>query len=169
MASAYAVSGSLSLAISLSALGSGDVAGALGITESDLLSIASTEGAGWVNGVFVAAAGDLSLAHASDPLGSMGDAAYFPPGFVVAGKRIRAIRIRNNDLTNTVTVISKASTGAPIFLALGDGVTLQKNGGEICLVFPDGTATITAGVNDLITVSVGGGTPNCEITVIYAT
>lgn len=171
MSTAYAVTGNSVLSQSAQGVASGDSTGGPQLSETTNISFAATGGTaptmdGWLNGNLVAAAGDILLAHATDPLGAMGDSTYSPPGYAVAGKKIKEIRFKNNDSTQSVTIISKASVGAPIFAALGDGIVLLP-GASYYMNWPAGTAAMTTGANDALTLAVTGGTPDVEITVRY--
>jgi hypothetical protein len=120
---------------------------------------------GFLAGQFTAAAGDLLLAHATDPLGAMGSETY-SAGFSPASSKLKILAIQNTDATNTVTVARAAANGLPIFAAAGDGTTLDAGG---CFFWFNkaGTAALTTGTNDALTISVGGGTPICNLVAIY--
>ena len=121
---------------------------------------------GWLYGATVTcAAGDWLLAHATDPFQSMGDSTY-PTGFTVASSKLKLIYVRNTDATNTITIARGAANGLPIFDAAGDSITLAV--GDIFLYYKKaGTAALTTGSNDKLTISVGAGSPTCEVAVFY--
>lgn len=171
MAITTAYSGSARLEVKLRCAYSGERGG--GESADFLLSaaLAAAGGddptlSGFVQGTLVAAAGDLLLAHATDPLQAMGSARY-SEGFTVAGSKLKLLVIRNNDPTNSVTIIRGAANGLPIFLAAGDGVTLGP--GQVLFLYnPAGlTAALTTGSNDKLTVSVSAGTPSCDFLAAY--
>lgn len=115
----------------------------------------------------VTGAQDILLAHATDPLQSAGDATY-SSGFTVASTKIKAIWIRNTHATAALTVARGAANGCPIFDAAGDAVTLLGGGdGLLLLTFPAGTAALTTGSNDKLTLTPSTGTVTAEIMVIY--
>ncbi|MDO8607689.1 MAG: hypothetical protein Q7R40_14215 [Phaeospirillum sp.] len=122
--------------------------------------------AGWLYSAEVTcAAGDWLLAHATDPFQGMGDSVY-PTGFIVAGSKLKLLYIRNTDPTNTITIVQGAVNGLPIFVAAGDGITLAS-GDWNCLYKKAGTAALTTGSNDKLTISVGAGSPTCEVAAFY--
>jgi hypothetical protein len=160
--------GSVNLGIALSVSKSGDVTGKDSAALTAALAFAAAVAptiSGFLSGVFVAAAGDLLLAHATDPLQAMGDAAY-SDGFTVAGSKLKFLFIRNNDGTNSVTISRGATNGLPVFDAAGDSVTLGP--GDWFLFFKKaGTAALVTGTNDKLTIAVSGGTPSCDIVAVY--
>lgn len=103
---------------------------------------------------------DYLLAAATAPFGA------YAPGFVVAGTKIKEIIFYNTDTTYSVVVARKAANGAPILDATLDSVTLQP-GAQFVLTFPAGTAALTTGSNDGITLTPSGGTPAVFILVKY--
>jgi hypothetical protein len=172
MAVTNVVSGSLSLALTLRRVASGDESGTVLSQISETRNFGATaslpetiEADGYLYGTVVAAAGDWLLAHASDPFQGMGDATY-SGGFAPAGKKVKAICIVNNDTANSVTLTPK--TGNPFLLlgAAGDLITIQP-GGVFLLTIPEGSAALTTTTNDGITVAVEGGTPSLEVLIAY--
>jgi hypothetical protein len=161
----------LALQIALRAAYSGDRDGGEEARAALSVAFAPTGGtaptlSGFLKGTVAAAAGDLLLAHATDPLQGMGDARY-SEGFAVAGTKLKLLFIQNNDPTNSVTIIRGAANGLPIFAAAGDGLTILP-GGVLFLYDPAGlTAALVSGSNDKLTASVSGGTPSCEIICGY--
>lgn len=172
MALTTAYSGSVQLAINLQNLFSGDRDG----TESAAYRIAATLAAsggtaptisGFLKGDIVAAAGDILLAHATDPFGTMGDSVY-STGFTVASSKLKLFYFEHTDTSgsNTITIARKASTGLPIFDTAGDSITLSP-GDWICRLFKAGTAALTTGSNDALTISVSAGSPGMKIICAY--
>lgn len=122
--------------------------------------------AGWLKGTFTAAAGDLLLAHPTDPLQGMGDSVY-SDGFTAAGNRLKALYIRNADATQSMTILRGALLGLPIFVNPSDGLTIQP-GGKIWLEFPTGTDVLASGGNDKLEVTVSGAhTAASDILAVY--
>lgn len=138
---------------------------------TDRLTWAATGGtgptlSGWLKGTFTPAAGDILLAHATDPLQGMGDSVY-SDGFTVAGSKVKGIWLRNNDATQSFTVARGALNGADIFDAAGDSITLAP-GNQLWLFFKAGKSALTTGSNDKLTISVTGAhTTASDILVIY--
>lgn len=165
----YTYSGTTEFSTSSSAAGAGDTTQNITGSHSASLtfdpSVAPTI-SGFLKGTFLAAAGDLLLAHATDPLQGMGDATY-PGGFAPSGvAKLKEIFIRNNDATNSVSIARGTTNGLPIFDAADDKITLAP--GDIFYYFKKaGTAILTTGTNDKLTISVTGGTPSCDIHVKY--
>lgn len=122
---------------------------------------------GFLKGNLVVAAGDILLAHATDPFQSMGDAAY-STGFAVAGSKLKYLYIEHTDTSgsNTFTVTRKASVGLPIFDTAGDSVTLSP-GDTFERLFKAGAGALTTGSNDALTLSVSGGSPGALIIAAY--
>lgn len=120
---------------------------------------------GFLKGTLTAAAGDILLAHATDPLQSMGDAGY-SEGFTVAGTKLKFLYIENLDSAESITITRKASTGLPIFDAAGDAITLAPTD-HFLLFKRAGTAALTSGSNDALTISVSGGAPTATIIAAY--
>ena len=120
---------------------------------------------GFFKGVATIAAGDWLLAHASDPLQGMGDARY-SEGFAVAGTKLKLLMVKNLDSTNSITIARGAANGLPIFDAAGDAVTLAP--GDIFLFYKKaGTAALTTGSNDKLTLSASAGSPTCDVRAWY--
>ena len=163
-------SGSVSLALRLAAALSGDRTGSEVATASDSITFAAAGGdaptlSGFLSGTAAAAAGDWLLAHATDPLQGMGDAAY-SEGFAVAGTKLKLLYIKNNNSTNSATIARGATNGLPLFDTAGDSITLAP--GDIFLFYKKaGTAALTTGSNDKLTVSVSGGTPSLTVVAAY--
>jgi hypothetical protein len=170
MALTTTLSGQLQLTAELKSLYSGDRAGEEKVTISELLTFAAAGGdaptiSGFFKGTATCAAGDWLLAHASDPLGTMGTAGY-NQGFTVDGTKLKLLFIKNLDTTNSITIIRGASNGLPIFEAAGDGITLAP--GDIFLFYKKaGTAALTTTSNDKLTISVSAGSPTCTVVAAY--
>ena len=108
---------------------------------------------------------DVLLAHATDPLQGLGDATY-PDGFTVAGAKLKGLWLRNNDTVDAVLVERAAANGLPVFDAAGDGISIPA-GGEVWLYLPAGTAALSTGSNDALTLTAAAGTCSLEILAIY--
>jgi hypothetical protein len=164
-------SGSLALQIALRAAYSGDREGGEEAKIALAIAFAAAGGtaptlSGFLKGTVTAAAGDLLLAHATDPLQGMGDARY-TEGFAVAGTKLKLFFFQNNDPTNSVTIIRGAANGLPIFAAAGDGLTVLP-GGVVFLYDPAGlTAALVSGTNDKATLAVSAGAPSCTLLAGY--
>jgi hypothetical protein len=163
--------GSLRIEAQLVAALSGDKQGGEVGRDALLVSFAAAGGSaptlsGFLSGTAtVAAAGDLLLAHASDPLQGFGDAAY-SEGFSPAGARIKLLLVRNTDPTNSLTVARKSTAGLALFDAAGDSITLAP-GDELVLYKPAGGAPLATGSNDGLTLTPSAGTPTAQILVAY--
>lgn len=167
MATTNTPSGTISLTASLFNTFTGDSTGnrSQQVSVTKLLDSVNTPIAGFFKGEAIAAAGDWLLAHASDPLSGMGDAAY-SDGFTVSGKKLTLLLIVNKDATNSITITRKTAAGLPIFEADGDAIII-KAGGIFMYFNPTGTAALTTTVNDGLTIAVSGGTPACDVMAAY--
>lgn len=172
MADTTALSGSTSLTQQLTAALSGEKTGSEVARIAKTLTWAAAGGtaptlSGFFIGTGTAAAGDILLAHASDPLQGQGSATY-SSGFVVAGTKLKSIYIENLSTTagQDITFARGAAAGLPIFDTAGDSVTLAP-GDFIYLFKKAGTAALSTTVNDKITISVAAGSPTYRIVVCY--
>jgi hypothetical protein len=167
MATTVTASGNLSLILNFLASFSGDTSGQRQAAVSNTKTYGSGGTAidGFFKGTAVCAAGDWLLAHATDPLQGMGDAA-FSDGLTVAGKKLKMLYIRNEDATNSITITRKTGNPLPIFNADADALTIQP-GGTFFLDIPNGTAALTTGTNDGLTIAVSGGSPNATVVAVY--
>lgn len=170
MATTYTVTAQQRTQDTATVTASGDASGGVTYPISDTQQWNASGGdaptlSGILSGQFTAAAGDLLLAHATDPLQGMGDASY-SPGFTVAGSKLKRIRIKNTDGTNMVTVKRGAANGLPILDTAGAGVPIGP-GDTFDLTIKAGMAALSTGSNDKLTVSVSGGSPVCDIEVWY--
>lgn len=170
MANTNSYRGSSSLSFQASASFSGDTQGSRTGAWAFTRTYSPAGGdsptiSGFVRGTITVAAGDLLLAHASDPFQGMGDATY-SDGFTVAGTKIKAIAFRNCSDSLSITIARGAANGLPIFDAAGDAITLPPLGCFV-LEFPSGTAALTTGSNDKLTLAPSSGSPTMEILVIY--
>lgn len=168
---AYTYEGSLGLFLNATATADGDpVSGVHKLAQSLEAALAASGGtaptiSGFLAGEIVAAAGDLLLAHDTDPFQGMGSSTY-SAGFSPASSKIKALFIKNTDATNTITIARAASNGLPVFDTAGDSITLAA--GDCFFYFKKaGTAALTTGSNDALTISVGGGAPTADVVVIY--
>lgn len=167
---AYTYSGSLGISIGATALADSGYSGSINLSETLERIFAAAGGSaptisGFLRGQITAAAGDLLLAHATDPFQSMGSAEW-SPGFVVASSKLKLLYIINTDATNSITVACGATNGLPIFDAASDAITLAAGD---CFLYHKkaGTAALTTGSNDKLTISVGGGTPTAYIVALF--
>lgn len=122
-------------------------------------------GEGVLNGsLSVTGAQDILLAHATDPLQACGDSTY-SEGFAPAGKKLKYLRIRNTHATASLKV-ERGTNGLPVFDATGDSITIPA-GGYVEWYFPAGTAALTTGSNDKLTLTPSTGTMTGEIIAVY--
>ena len=170
MAVTTTYSGTVQLAINFNCAFSGDRDGSEAAAYRLLTTFAASGGtaptiSGFLKGTITAAAGDILLAHATDPLQSMGDAGY-SEGFTVASTKLKFLYIENLDTTNTITISRGTTNGLPIFNAADDAITLAA-GDFFCYYKKAGTAALTTGSNDKLTIAVGGGSPTATIIAAY--
>lgn len=172
MALGISYSGNLNLEMLLGVAFSTDAGGSKTARRVIEIAFAAAGGdaptiSGWVNGtVSLSAATDLLLAHATDPFQGIGDSGY-SDGFTPAGAKIKAVIIRASTAnTGTVKIERSTLNGAPLFDTANDSVTLQA-GGLFVLTFPTGTAALTTGTNDALTLTPSTGTQAADITIIY--
>jgi hypothetical protein len=120
---------------------------------------------GFLKGILTTAAGDILLAHATDPFQSMGSAEY-SPGFTVASSKLKLLVIRNTHASISFAVARKSTNGLPIFDAASDAVTVTAGG---CFVYynPAGTAALTTGSNDALTITPVSGNPTAVLSAFY--
>lgn len=170
MALTTTLSGSATLQATAKSLYSGDRAGEETVSFSDLLTFAASGGdaptiSGFFKGTATCAAGDWLLAHATDPLGAMGDAGY-NQGFTVASSKLKLLYIKNLDSTNSITIARGATNGLPLFDTANDSITLAP--GDIFIFYKKaGTAALTSGSNDKLTIAVSAGSPTCTVIALY--
>ena len=170
MALTTTLSGNATLQANFKSVFSVDRSGEETVGFSDLLTFAAAGGdaptiSGFFKGTATCAAGDWLLAHATDPLQSMGDAGY-SEGFTVASTKLKFLYIENLDTTNTITISRGTTNGLPIFNAADDAITLAA-GDFFCYYKKAGTAALTTGSNDKLTIAVGGGSPTATIIAAY--
>lgn len=169
MANTYTYTGTLSLAAKLKNTFGGDQVGSVYAEIAKAATFKPSGGdaviTGFVYGTLTVAAGDLLLAHATDPLQGMGDAVY-STGFTVAGSKLKLLYIENTHASLSITVARGAANGLPIFDAAGDSVTLAP--GDVLFIYkPAGTAALTTGSNDKLTLQPSSGSPTAKILVGY--
>lgn len=170
MSTSYAYDGHIDIDILLRTLLTGDVAGNLGSKQRDNLLLRATGGAasitGYVYGDITVSAGDILLAHATDPFQAMGASSY-SPGFTVAGSKLKLIYVKNTSPTAlSFSLARKSTNGLPIFDAASDAVTLAQD--DIFFRFiPAGTAALTTGSNDGLTLTPVSGSPTARVIVAY--
>lgn len=168
MATTYTPSGTLTITPTFQTVASVDqtgqfLSGMAAITKT--FNSTNTTISGYFYGTAVCAAGNWLMAHATDPLQGMGDAAY-SPGFTVASSKLKLLIVQNVDSTNTITISRGTSNGLPIFDAADDSITLTA-GGVFVYFNNAGTAALTTTSNDKLTIAVGGGTPNAYVLAAY--
>jgi hypothetical protein len=165
----YTLSGTLSLGAALASVFSGDNSGQRNATVEFSDTFAASGGdvamTGYFKGTATCAAGDWLLAHASDPLQSMGTATY-SDGFDPASDKLYLLVVLNTDATNTITISRGTTNGLPIFGAADDAITIAA-GGMFVWYSPAGTAALTTGTNDKLTIAVGGGSPTATVLAAY--
>lgn len=176
MAVATTMSGSLALSLLAQAAYGTDWGGTATAKVTDTVSFAASGGtdptiAGFLKGTgSISGAVDMLLAHATDPLQGAGDATY-STGYAPSGVgKIKAIYLQNTTAAGggNLTVARGAANGAPIFDTAGDSITLPP-GGIALLYFKTGTAVITTGSSDKVTVTPSTGTVTFTILVVYGT
>lgn len=177
MASTNTPSGAMSIALQLLNTFGGDSAGqrlASGGWQYNFLSGVATapdiQITGWLKGVATVTnvSATLEFAHASDPLSTIGDAAYCD-GFAPAGKKLVAIFLYNRSQTQTITVTRPASLGLSIVTASG-AITLAPLS-AFALIVPSGitAALVTGGAgNDKLSVVTGAGTADMDVIAVYS-
>ena len=120
---------------------------------------------GFFKGTATCAAGNWLLAHATDPLQGMGDAGY-SEGFTVASSKLKLLMVKNTDTTNSITLSRGTTNGLPIFDAADDAITLAP--GDVFFFYKKaGTAALTTGSNDKLSITVSAGSPTCEVRAWY--
>lgn len=124
---------------------------------------------GWLYGEITVSAGDILLAHATDPFGSMGDAVY-SDGLDPAGAKLKLVYLRNTDDAESVAVATAATNGLDIFSAAGEGITL---GPGCSFLWEDLTGdligALSSGSNDALTLTESGGAPVVVLLALYGT
>ena len=170
MAVTTAFSGSANISLEAIATFTVDRTGAQRSAINKAITFAASGGtaptiSGWVYGTLTCAAGDLLMAHATDPFGTMGNADY-APGFTVASSKLKLFYFENTDSTNTITVARGATAGLPIFDAANDSITLDA-GGLFLWFLKAGSAALTTTSNDKLTIAVGGGSPTAICLALY--
>ena len=171
MSTTYSNSGGARLEIELVSRFGGDSGGSrIGRMQQTVawepVGGASPQLSGWLRGAFLPAAGELRLAHPTDPLGGMGDSQY-SDGLTPEGARLHGFWVKNNDAAASLTLTRAVSGGAPIFEVAGDGLTLGP--GEQCLLlFTGGRGPLQNGISDGVTIAVSAAfTTAADIFVIY--
>lgn len=171
MATTYELSGSLSISHFFQVAFETDASGGYRVSLNESIVFNDAGGSepdiqGFFKGTgSISASTDLLLAHASDPLQGAGDATY-SPGFTVAGSKLKFLYIKNTDDTESLTISRGAANGLPVFDAAGDAITLPPGG--IFLFYPKtGTAALTTGSNDKLTVAPSANTVTFDIVAGY--
>lgn len=170
MATTTTYSGTTSISVAMRNALSGELTGEENAIFSAALTFAAAGGtaptlSGFFKGTATCAAGDWLLAHATDPLQSQGSATY-SQGFTVASSKLKLLVVKNEDSTNSITIARGSTNGLPIFDAASDAITLAP--GDIFLYYKQaGTAALTTGSNDKLTISVSGGSPTATVLAAY--
>lgn len=171
MATTAAYSGNLNLTLEARNVFSVDSLGGRSIKEAQAIVLAAAGGSaptisGWLNGsLAINAAGDILLAHASDPFQGLGDAAY-SDGFAPAGAKIKALLIVNTSATQNLAVARAALNGLTLFDGASDAVTLAP--GDVLLIYRKaGGDALTTGSNDGLTLTPSATGATADVTVIY--
>ncbi len=158
MAGTGAYTGVLGLTVTGRNTLGGDWAGVQQIpTIADAINFAAAGGSaptisGWLYGtVTLTEAVTLLLAHATDPFQGAGDSLY-SLGFTVASSKLKLLYIKNTSESQTIAVARGATNGLPIFDAASDAITLAV-GDILCLYKKAGTAALTTGSNDGLTLT----------------
>lgn len=164
MAVTTAYSGSHVVQIRFTATLSGDKSGLetvkddLSITWAAAGGTAPTLTGALYGPISVTGAQDILLAHATDPLQGTGDATYTEGGTPSAGvSKLKFLRVRNTHATATLAVARKAANGLPIFSAASDAIVIEP-GGYWDWYAPAGSAALTTGSNDGLTLTPSAGT-----------
>lgn len=170
MATTVTYSGSLAINALFQALLTVEKTGSEQAKYSKSITFAAAGGtaptlSGFLIGTGTAAAGDLLLAHATDPFQGMGDAAY-SEGFTVAGTKLKLLILENLDSAINIAFSRGALNGLPVFDAAGDALTLTP-GGILVYYNQAGTAALTTGSNDKLTVAPASGAPTFRLMAGY--
>lgn len=171
MATTTTYSGNLDLTLALRGAYSADSTGGRVLKRTEAIVFAAAGGtaptlSGFLNGTGTfAGAVTLLLAHATDPFQGAGDAVY-SDGFTVAGARLKVLCIEHTGASGTLTIARAAANGLPLFDAASDAVTLDP-GGILLIYLKTGTATLTTGSNDGLTITPSAGTITADISVAY--
>lgn len=170
MATTTTYSGQLVASVSGNVSFSGDNSGTQSGNKAANVAYAASGGtaptiSGWLSGTLtVATPGDILLAHATDPFQGFGDALY-PANFSPAGTKLKTLYIRNTGTTGSCIVARKTTAGLPIFETADDSVNLAP--GDLMVIHKTaGTATLTTGSNDALTLT-PTGSATLEILAVY--
>lgn len=166
----YTYSGNFGLNLNAQALADAGYSGSISLIETLSAVFAAAGGSaptlsGFLKGTITAAAGDLLLAHATDPFQSMGSAEW-SPGFTVASSKLKLLYIKNLHASIAIAVARKATNGLPVFDAASDAVTITA-GGVFLYYNPAGTAALTTGSNDALTITPASGSPTATVVAFY--
>lgn len=170
MATTNAYSGNSAVTLTAQAAFSGDTSGNRRASLSVTRTYAASGGtaptvSGFLRGLVTVAAGDILLAHASDPFGAMGDSTWYD-GFAPASSKLKALLLKNCHASIGITVSRGAANGLPFLAAASDAFYLQPNG-LFFMEWPDGLAALTTGSNDKITLAPDSGNPTMELMAVF--
>jgi hypothetical protein len=160
----------ISLAMSAVATLSGDKTGTENFEE--LITLIAGRGdcpalSGALSGDFsIAAATDFLLADPSDPFAGGGNATY-TDGFDPAGDKLFALLIVNNDADESLKIERGAANGLPVFDAAGEGLNIGPDGAFFHWYDPAGTAALTSGTNDKLTLTPSANTVTGRLVAFY--
>lgn len=166
----YTYSGNLGISIGSQALADAGYSGSISLIESLAVIFSAAGGtaptlSGFVKGSIVVASGDILMAHASDPFQSMGSAEW-SPGFIPASSKLKLLYIKNTHASLSITIARAASNGLPVFDAASDALTLGP--GDVFLWTKQaGTAALTTGSNDALTLTPSSGSPTATVVALY--
>ncbi len=174
MATTVTPAGAISASISLSNLLAGDQSGAptIGASVSRTMKVSAAApeievGGGWYGIATATTVTSISLAHATDPLQGLGDAAP-AQGYSMTGRKLCALYMENLSSTITVDVKVPAANGlVSLGWAASGWVCVLQPYGFFCMSFPAGSATLTAGTNDLITLTTSSSTAQVKIVALF--
>lgn len=150
---------------------SGDAVGDERAVQEWLYTLAAAGGtAPTISGVLctsftVDTSGAILIAHATDPTQGFGSATY-SQGFAPAGTKVKAIGIKNTGATNSLVVTRTASVGFALFDAAADAMTIAP-GDCFFRTYKAGSAALSTGSNDSITLAPSADTTTCALIVIY--
>lgn len=168
-------SGSFSLSVALQNALSGDQGGTATLSASvaRTLKVSATApeievGGGWYGvATTTTTPTTIQLAHATDPLQGLGNAAP-AQGYTPATHKLCAIYMENQSATVTVTVIAAATnTLAGCGWAASDVMWSLQPYGVFGGTFPAGSTALTAGSNDGVTLTASATTADVKIVCLF--
>jgi hypothetical protein len=153
---------------------SGDIAGTESIVRALSIAFAASGGSaptisGFITGAVATSTtpADLLLAHATNIFVNFGGTATYSTGFTVAGSKVKLLLLENLDTTNSITVTTPHLHSFPIIQA-ADQSLRDLGPGDVYLFFAKaGSAALTTGSNDALTLVSSAGTPQLQVSVLY--